>query len=115
MSLKLKLLLIITMILILLYILRAIKKNKISIKYALIWIISNIIVILCILFVEPLFKLANFLEIETVSNMMFFLGFIFLIVICFKLSTQISIQNKKIISLTQELGILKNRIDKDKK
>jgi hypothetical protein len=47
--------------------------------------------------------------------MMFFMGFIFLIVLCFNLSSQLSIQNKKIINLTQELGILKNKLEKEKK
>ena len=47
--------------------------------------------------------------------MMFFGGFIFLIILCFNLSSEISIQNKKIISLTQEVGILKNKLEKEKK
>ena len=115
MFLKLKIILIIIMILLLLYLFRSIKRNKISVKYALIWVIADIVVIICILFVEPLFGLANFLGIKTVSNMMFFFGFIFLLILCFNLSTQISIQNKKIITLTQEFGIHKNKIDKDKK
>lgn len=115
MFLKLKLILIIIMILLLLYLFKSIKKNIISVKYALIWVVADIVVIICILFVEPLFRVANFVGIETVANMMFFLGFIFLLILCFNLSTQISIQNKKIITLTQELGILKNKIGKDKK
>lgn len=115
MSLKLKVLLILIIVLLLLYVFKSVKNNKISVKYALIWIIADIAVIFCILLVEPLLKVSNFIGIKTVSNMLFFLGFIFLLILCFNQSTQISIQNKKIIKLTQELGILKNQIDKDKK
>lgn len=115
MSNKLTIILILVMILFLIYVFKEIKNNKISTKHALIWVIADIIVIICIIFVEPLFKVAHFLGIETVSNMMFFLGFIFLLVLCFNLSNQISVQNKKIINLTQELGILKNRNNKEVK
>lgn len=115
MSIKLKIILIFIMILFLIYIFSVIKRNKISTKNALIWVIADIIVIFCILFLKQLLVIANFIGIKTVSNMMFFLGFIFLLILCFKQSAQLSIQNKKIINLTQELGILKNKIIKDKK
>lgn len=115
MSIKLKLILIVIMILFLIYVFKAIKNNKISVKYALIWVIADVAVILCVLLVDPLLKISNFIGIKTVSNMMFLFGFVFLLVLCFNLSKQISIQNKKIINLTQELGILKNKIEKVKK
>ena len=110
----LKINLIIVMILFLIYVFRSIKKNKLSTKNALIWITADIIVIFCIVFVEKLLLLANFIGIETVSNMMFFIGFIYLLILCFNLTNELSLQNKKIIKLTQELGILKNQINKEK-
>lgn len=104
--------LVVIMVLLLLYMFKVVKKDKISMNNILIWLVLDVLVIFCIIFVDPLFNVANFLGIETVANMMFFIGFICLIVICFNLSNKVSIQNKKIITLTQELGILKNRIDK---
>ena len=115
MELKLKIIIIVVMLLLLFYMFNAVRKNKISLKNILIWIIADVIVIVAVLFLEFLLKLANFVGIETVSNMMFFGGFIFLIILCFNLSSDLSIQNKKIISLTQELGILKNKLEKEKK
>ena len=114
MSTKLKIILIIIMFLLLIYILKSIKNNKISTKNALIWVISDILVILCTIFIEPLLAVANFIGIKTVSNMLFFIGFVFLLILCFKQSTELSAQNKKIINLTQEIGILKNKNKKDK-
>lgn len=115
MSIKLKIILIIIMILFLIYICWYIKNKKISIKNSLLWVIADIGVIFCILFINPLLKITNFIGIKKVSNLMFFIGFIFLLVLCFKQSTQLSNLNKKVINLTQELGILKNNINKDKK
>ena len=115
MELKLKVVIIIVMLLLLFYMFSAVRGNKISLKNILIWIIADIIVIIAVLFLEVLLKFANFIGIETVSNMMFFGGFIFLIILCFNLSSELSIQNKKIINLTQELGILKNQLEKRNK
>ena len=109
MSIKLKVFLIIILLLVLIYILKSINNNSISTKHALIWVFAVVFGIISILTVEHLFVLARYLSIENVSNMIFFLTFVFLIIICFNLSKQLSIQNKKIINLTQELGILINR------
>lgn len=115
MDLKLKIIIIIIMLLLLIYMFGTVRKNRVSLKNILIWIIADVIVIIGVLFLEVLLKLANFIGIETVSNMMFFGGFVFLIVLCFNLSSEISIQNKKVISLTQEVGILKNKLEERNK
>ena len=57
--------------------------------------------------------MANFIGIETVANMMFFLGMIFLLVLSFNQSTELSKLNKKVISLTQELAILKKEKEEE--
>lgn len=115
MELKLKVIIIIVMLLLLFYMFSAVRKSKISLKNILIWIIADIIVVFAVLFSNLLLKFANLVGIEKVSNMMFFGGFIFLIILSFNLSSDLSVQNKKIISLTQEVGILKNKLEKEKK
>lgn len=115
MALRLKICLIIIMLFFLGYVLKKVRHDKLAIKNALIWIISDILVIFCIIFIENLLMITNIIGIETVSNMIFFIGFIFLLILCFNQTCQLSTQNKKIIILTQELGILKNKIDKDKR
>lgn len=115
MEFKLKFVVVIVMLLLLIYIFGVVRKNKISIKNIIIWILFDVIVIFCVLFLDMVLRIAHFVGIKTISNMMFFIGFIFLIVVCFNLSSELSIQNKKIINLTQELGILKNKLEKVKK
>ena len=114
MALRLKICLIIIMLLFLVYVLKKVKHDKLSIRNALIWILSDILIIFCIIFIENLLTITNFIGIETVSNMIFFIGFVFLLILCFNQTCQLSTQNKKIIVLTQELGILKNKLDKGK-
>lgn len=115
MELRLKIIIIVIMLFLLLYMFNIVKKNKVSTKNILLWVVADILVILVTLFLDFWLEVANFFGIKTVSNMMFFMGFIFLIVLCFNLSSQLSIQNKKIINLTQELGILKNGLERRKK
>ena len=114
MSLKLKLVLIIIMLGFILYICRSISKNKISIKHSFIWLMVSFFTILSIVFVDFIFDIANLLGIEKASNMLFFLAIVFLAVICFSLSCQLSFSNSKILKLTQEISILKKDIKKVK-
>ena len=108
MSFKLKIIIIVVMISLLIYVFRKIKHSHFSTKYALIWVVADILVIVATLLVEKLVSFVKIFGIETVANLMFFIGFIFLLVVSFNLSYQVSILNKKIISLTQTIGINNN-------
>lgn len=114
MSLKLKIIIIVIIVCLLIYMISKIKAKKLSIRHALIWIIAELFAVFCIVFVEDILKISNIIGIETVSNMMFFIGFVFLVILCFNMSVQLTEYNKKIVSLTQELGILKNLVEKGK-
>lgn len=114
MSFRLKVVLIIVMLLLLLYLCGSIKNNKITMKHSFLWLVMDVLLIISVAFVENLVKVANFFGIATVSNMMFFCGFVFLTILCFNLSSQLSSQNKKIVNLTQELGIMKKKLNGDK-
>lgn len=111
----LKIFLIISIIIFMLHVLNNVKKNKLSVRNSIVWLLMGGAVIICVFQVENLTVLAHLLGIKTLSNLIFFLGFIFLIFVVFDLTRIVSMQNKKIITLTQELGILKKEIENDKK
>lgn len=89
---------------------RLLKKKKLIFKHALFWAFLNTILVFCVIFVDSLRNVADFIGIEKVSNMIFLFGFIVLIAICIALTSIVSEQKNKIISLTQEMGILKNKV-----
>ena len=62
------------------------------------------------IFVDYLRVIADLIGMEKVSNMIFLFGFIVLLAICIGLTTIVSEQKNKIIVLTQEMGILKNKV-----
>ena len=68
-----------------------------------------------VLFPELFINLSDFFGFEAASNMIFLIGFFFLFYIIFILTTNISVQNEKIKLLIQEVSLLKENIDKDKK
>ena len=108
---KLIIVLIISILIFLFYVLKNVKQNKLNIKNSLIWIILSIGIIICTLQINNLEKLAKLAGIKTVSNMLFFLGFIFLIFTCFNITKTISMQNRKIVTLTQELALLRKEME----
>ena len=96
------------------YVIKNVKDNKLNIKNALVWMVMSIGIIICTLQVENLEKLSKLIGAKTLSNIIFFLGFIFIIYVCFNITKTISTQNKKIISLTQELAILRKEKENEK-
>lgn len=111
MPLKLKLVIIFLSIIFLIYIYYSIKKKNISVKYSLSWMTACFLVIIIALIPDYLIKIANLFGIEKLSNMMFLFAFIILFFIVYTLTLIVSKQKQQIIILTQELGILKNKID----
>ena len=90
------------------------KKNSMSIKSSIAWLLLPIVFIVIAIFPEPLASFANWLGFETLSNFIFLIVIALLIVICFFLTINLSKQQTKITKLIQELSILKDKIN-DKK
>ena len=82
-------------------------KNRIPLKYALIWLIASLVMILAAIFPALIDLLRSLLGFQLVSNVILavFLGLT--IVICICLTVIVSDQYKKIHMLIQELSLLK--------
>lgn len=110
MNLTLRIFLIILLIIQLILIVHHVKYKKISMKYANLWIIVIICLILVCIFPSLVMILSQYLGFEVPSNMVFLIGFFVLSYICFTLSISISLQNIRIKNLVQEISILKKEI-----
>ncbi len=92
-----------------------ISNKKISLQHSLMWMFYALLMIIALSTPNDiLLKIANFLGINVVSNMIFFFGFIFLLIITFNLTKIISNQKEKITLLAQEIGILKKEAENKK-
>lgn len=98
-------------ILVIFIILYFIKKDKIHIKYAIVWLILFAILFLALLIPGFMGFLTRVLGFQYSSNMVFSLLICVLVIISILLTGIVSSQDKKIRLLIQEISILKK--DKD--
>ncbi len=83
------------------------KKDKINIKYSLIWILLFTILLISIVIPGFLEWITHLLGFQTASNMVLSIIIALLIIITIILTMIVSQQDKKIRLLIQELSILK--------
>lgn len=86
-------------------------KRKLLLKYALLWIMFSLILLISIIFPTLLVDISNFIGIEVTSNMVFLIGFLILLFISFMLTSIVSRQKTELVNLAQEISILKKRVD----
>ena len=91
------------------------KKNSMSIKNSVAWLLLPVVFIIIAIFPEPLASLSNALGFETPSNFIFVVIIALLIILCFSLTITLSRQQYQIIKLIQEFSILKEKINEHKK
>ena len=99
------------MVLAIIYVCHEIRKKRIDLRHALIWLIVGCLLLLMDIFPGILTGLSGFFGFELPVNMLFFLGFLLSIMILFALTAKVSKlydQNKKLV---QDIGILSKRIE----
>lgn len=85
------------------------KRNSMSIKSSVAWLLLPIVFLIIAIFPNPLSDFANWLGFETFSNFLFVIIIALLILICFFLTINLSKQQIIITKLIQELSILKSK------
>lgn len=107
MTLRLQLIVIICMVIAIAYIVYLTSKKKIDFKYALVWILVASVILILTVFPVLLVTVTGLFGIATPVNMLFFLGFIFVLIIIFTLSRTVSELSDKVKKISQELAILR--------
>ena len=114
MSLELKLISLIFLLFIIFLIFNLIRKEKVSIKYSIIWLISLIVIFFFIIIPGFLSFATELLGFQTSSNMIISLLLAVLIIISIMLTAIVSKQKEQIRLLIQELSLLKEKISNEK-
>ncbi len=109
MSKVLQLSLLLGSIAVLIFVIKNVLKNKINIRYAVIWIIWGISMVIISAFPGIVYKLASFIGIETPSNAVF-LVMMFLLY-CLTIYIYFSRHNEDIINLDYEIAVLKKKVE----
>ena len=106
MSLRLQIIVGVLIALSMIVIVNMVRKKKLNLRYALVWLIVGCVVLLFDLFPQLLDIVTNLLGIGVPVNMLFFLGFAFSLLIIFSLTVSVSRLSDKVKRLTQEIALL---------
>lgn len=98
----------------LIIILEAIRRRKFMEKYALLWIMAGLVIIIFSLFPNILFKISEILGLYYLTTLLL-VCFVFLLLILFYLSISISSLTEKNKELAQQIAILKHQVEELKK
>ena len=104
---------IVLVIFLLLLILNFIRKNKLSMKYALLWLALLMVMFISMIVPRLLEIVSIFFQFEVTSNMIFVVSILILILICLSLTIIVSKQYNMIRLLVQEVSILKSKQNGD--
>jgi hypothetical protein len=97
----------------LLIVVELVRKNKLSEKYSLLWILFGGTILL--LSVSPVFieRISMLINIKYAPSVLFIFGLLFLIAYSLQITIVVSNQSKRIIRLTQEITLMKEKLDED--
>ncbi len=113
MTLQLRIVLIILILLTFSLFVSQIKQKKLNLQYTLTWLALLFFILLVTLFPALLGALTSLMGIALPINTIFFLGFVFTLVIIYRLTIAISKQSEQIKELTQKIALMeKEKHDK---
>lgn len=107
----LRIVIICVVILFMLLVLNLIRKNKLNMKYALVWLLSGITMLIAVGIPNLLETIASWIGFELVSNMVFAVAIFILILVCISLTVIASSQSNRIRLLIQEISLLKREME----
>lgn len=105
MTLRLKVIIVVLLILALVMIINLIRKRKLELKYALVWMLLIWGLALIVLIPGMLESLAKLLGIYNVMNLVFFVGFIFALLIIFSLTMSLSRNSERVRKIAQRVAL----------
>lgn len=108
MNIKIQIIIIIGVLMALGIIINMIRRKKIELRYALVWIGVGVSILILDCFPKLIAWLSMIMGIESPINMLFFLGFCFALVIIFVLTMAMSRMSIRIKELAQEIALTKN-------
>ena len=98
-------------IIVLFVVLRFVIKNKMNIRFAIIWVVWALAMIIISIFPGIIYSLSNLLGFEKPVNAIFLLMIFLLYCLSFYLFVSISKHNEEILNLNYEIAALKKKVE----
>lgn len=111
MSLTLRIVTIVICLAFLFFVVRLVTKNRLQLKYSLMWMGLAILLLICAIFPQIVTFFSNLFGFEQPSNFIFMMGLFCLMAIALSLSIIVSWQSRYIRSLVQTVALLQAQVD----
>ena len=105
MSVRLKIIMVVLLVLAMSIIVNLIRKRKLELKYALVWMLLIVGLALLVLIPGLLEGLAALLGIYSVMNLVFFVGFVFSLLLIFSLTMSLSRNSERVRKIAQKIAL----------
>ena len=112
MELNLKIVLVIVSLVMFYTTLKAVRNDRLPIRYSLIWLLSGLILLFVSIFTNAFSYISNLIGFQVSSNLVVGIFILLLLLITMMLTKIVSEQNKKITLLIEEISLLKKQIKK---
>ncbi len=99
----------------LIVVIELVRKNKLLEQYSLLWIFMSIILLVLSSTPKIINTLAKWLDIKNPPSFLFLFGLVYLLIYNLHITTVVSKQSKKITRLAQEIALLKEEMENNKK
>ncbi|MDD6236592.1 MAG: DUF2304 domain-containing protein [Clostridiales bacterium] len=86
------------------------KKGTLTLKYALVWLLLGLVLLIMVIFPDLFISLSRILGFEVTSNFVFLVEGVFVLVILVSLTVIVSKHAAKLTRLIQTIGILDKRV-----
>ena len=96
---------------VLLFVVNLVRTKKLKEEFALLWLLTGVVLVIAPLAIDYLDMVAHALGIEYPPAFIFLLAIISLLLILFQFSTRISRFSEQIKVLTQEVALLRNQVE----
>ena len=102
-------------VILIIFIMQLVRKNKLEEKYSILWLFASIVILTVALYPNIITIFANKFNVYYPPSLMLLFAILILGAYIIHISVVITKQNKMIVKLTQELGILNEKINKKDK
>jgi len=109
MNIQLQIMIAITVIIAMIILILMVKKKYLELRYALVWFVMGIGVLVLGTFPRWIFWLSDVMGIADPVNMLFFVGFCFSLAVIFTLTIAVSRMSKRIKDLAQGIALLQSK------
>ncbi len=110
MNVRMQIIIVLAVLIMLTFLVRLVKKNTLSLKYAMPWMLVSVGIGICAVWTPFTSGMADFLGIQVPSNMLFFMGFCFSLALIFGMTLALSKMSLRMKRLTQEYALLEKEV-----